>query len=187
MSRQVDQLYVKHSNAKEVAETLRSYVSSIGKRFVPHPKYKLDGIEQTLRILIKKKRKFLLLPVGYWTAVWESVEDVDFADPDIARYLASELKTESLWLNLDENYNLWAFQRFSGDRLVSENFSPKSYFLGDQECQNRFRFKSCFEFADELNAKLDLPEFLTGIGAIEKRMTRNQKIVRLICKVDAKA
>jgi hypothetical protein len=175
MSKNVQQLYVQHSDADEVTAAIREYVTTIGKRFRPHPKYQLDGIEQEVRILIKTKRRFVIYQEREWVVVWEAMDYGDFADPDIARHLGQKLETTAIWLDFDDNHNIWAFQEFHCDTLACEIFLPESYFLGHHDATDFDEYGSCHKVADKFNAKRDLPEFLTSISRVRERMKRSKK------------
>lgn len=178
MSRSVDQMFVKHKDPQDVASSLEDYVSTIGKAFYRHPRYQLNGVEEVLRILIKRKREFAIYSKSDWTVVWELVEQSTFADPDIVRHLASKLSTTAIWINYDENFNIWAYQEMAGETLVGEQFLPESYFLGAHELNDRFNYGSCMDVSEAFNSKHDLPEFLTGIGSIKSRVSSSKKFLR---------
>jgi hypothetical protein len=184
MSLIVEQIFVRHSNVNAVSDSLREYVRTIGKEFRPHPKYRLDGVEQVLRILIKRSRKFILYGNKNWVIVWEALKDGGFADPEIARHLARDLRTDAIWIDFDDNYNIWAFQHFAANKLSREKFLPKCYFEGDENAEDHLDdYGSCHTVAEEFNATLNLPEFLTGIEKMQKRMEKNGKIKLIECKL----
>lgn len=127
----VSQLFVLGSSVPKVAVCLRTCCAAQKPRSPRHVRVS-RGAKQVLQYLqrSKKQRRFHLTPPqDGWICLWEEVDYTDFADPRIAYQLSAELHTETFWLDLNEDYNVWAFQHFSKGKVVAqEHQQPKSYF-----------------------------------------------------------
>lgn len=192
MSVRVDQLFIKTAEAGDVESALREYVAKHGKRFVPHKKYLLEGIRQTLAILVGKRRKFVVLGDTEWSVVWEKVEYSEFADPAIGQFLSKALGVETLWLEVNEDYNLFAYQHFSKGRLVEEVFLPKIYFTRKWETEEPDpsaleAYGYCLDFATQLQKQLQLPHFLKTPAILDRSARLKRKAVEFAVFVNAKA
>jgi hypothetical protein len=187
MSLRVDQIFVKCQDTNLVSQSIHTYVSTIGKNFSPNPNAKLDGVEQTLRYSIKRKREFLLYTKNYWTVVWEKVDYSEFSDPAIAQFLSDVIGTETIWLKFDDDFNIWAFQKYNKGIVVESQFLPKSYFLGQTDSPDLFSYGSCHEFADEFNQLNQLPAFLVTFPVLERQKKLYASLQNIICKLPVKA
>jgi hypothetical protein len=171
MSIRIDQIYVQTPDHALVETLLSQYVKEFANQFVQCSTIRLDGIEQVLSALVRKKHEFRLYADTKWTAIWEVVHRIDFADPSIAKYLSEHTKRESLWIKADEDYNIWAHQIFLYGIIEIESFFPESYFSGDHESEKRWDYGSCIEFADAFNSARNLPLFMESLWAIERNRT----------------
>lgn len=139
MALRTEQIYVHTSQPTAAIMALRAYVETHGRRFIPHPEVRLDGVKQVLANLIGKKRSFWTYFERDWLVVWESVAETAFADPAVAQYLSKTLQCESIWLKVDEDYNIWAEQVFRNGDVVEEQFLPVTYFRDDAQKRDKAR------------------------------------------------
>ena len=183
MSQKSQQIFVRTGDPKRVELAVRRYVDIFSNRFMSCSRYHLHGVEQVLKALIRKKRHFWLLGQGDWTAIWEVVESTSFADPSVAKFLASELQTQAIWAKLDVDYNIWAYQIYESDSISEETYLPESYFLGDEESPSRYDYGSCLDAAGDFNSSRSLPEFLTSLSDLDENSRRAEELVKIVCKL----
>lgn len=184
MSLHADQLFVKSKSLDAVVEFVRKYVSEYGTRFVPHSHVKLDGVEQTLKGLIRRRRKFILYNKKEWTVIWERVHYSSFADPDIAKFVSKQLETKAIRIDFDDNYNIWAYQVFDRGEVVDESFLPESYFVGDHEATDFDEYGSCHDFAEEFNSHWQLPAFLVTLSQLERSPSKFRGLTEIKCQLN---
>jgi hypothetical protein len=157
---------------------LVKYVETYSNQFIQCSSVRLAGVEQVLSALVRKKRDFRLFADSEWTVIWEVIESTDFADPAVAHFLSAEADVETIWVKPDDDYNIWAFQVFRNGTSTSEAFLPTSYFSGDTDSAERFRYGSCWEHAEAFNSSRDLPLFLSTLPTLERYRVR-----KLACKL----
>ena len=87
MTTSVQQMFVRSSSKEQVAACLREYVDEYTNQFIQCSTVLLQGVQQVLAALVRKKRDFRLCTVGDWTVVWEIVDHTEFADPSITRVI----------------------------------------------------------------------------------------------------
>ena len=95
------------------------------------------------------------------------------------------MRTEAIWLKIDYDFNIWAFQVFESGVTVAEDFLPESYFKGDPESENRYDYGSCGEQAEAFNATRSLPLFLETIPSIERKASDSKNVTKLTCRIPA--
>jgi hypothetical protein len=188
MALRVSQMYVQSSNVRDVAGALREYCRIHRLRFVRHARYRIDGIRQVLSYLSKsrKQRRFLLLPpTGNWITLWEQVDYSDFADPSVVQFLSLTLLTRTLWAELNDDYNIWAYQIFERGELVKEQFHPECYFLkrGKQQLQDLDAPPGCHRAAEKFNRRLKLPYFLFSPAQLAQDRRLASTVVRVIGRI----
>ena len=181
MTKSANQIFVRCSNSERVADALRNYVDKYADQFIPCSSVLLEGVKQVLAALTKKKRVFKLCSNGEWTVIWEVVHYSDFADPSVARFVSEQLRTEAIWIYMDYDYNIWAFQDFVEGEVASEIFLPETYFNGLPESEQRFDYGSCYDHADAFNATRSLPLFLESVTSAERRAVVRRKITTIKC------
>lgn len=169
MALRIQQLFLQTSNIENAIHCLRSCSRARGNTFAPHPKYKLSGVEQTLKSLVRKFRRFVLMPPsnGYCT-VWEIVDHAEFADPGLAQCLSECIQAKSIWIKLDEDFNIWAYQVYQSGRLEDELFRPEDYFLGRTESGDFRSYGKCHTFAETFGRSNNLPHFLLTVPQLER-------------------
>jgi hypothetical protein len=189
MSNRFAKMYVKTKSIDGVVSEIKSCVTKNGKRFVRHRKYRLEGIRQTLAFVVGKRRRFLLEETKGWVVVREIVMHTEFADPLLAKWLSTKLKTESLWLKVNEDYNIWAFQRFEHGKLVDENFRPEGYFLAKNaeqaESSDLDSYGWCGDFASRFEKKLKLPDLYLTLAQLKRMPKRFAKVRKIEARIPA--
>lgn len=183
MPKSVQQLFVCSSQADTIQTLLGEYVSLYSNSFVQCSDVLLVGVQQVLAGLVRNKRHFTLYQSDDWTVIWEVVERSEFADPSIVKFLSKRLETEAIWVKIDHDYNLWAFQCFVDGEIQSEAFLPESYFAGFPDSDNRFDYGYCGKQAEEFNAIRSLPLFLETIPSIERKPAIARQLRRIVCKI----
>lgn len=183
MDGSVEQIFVKCHDKNAVEAAIREYVAEYGNKFVPCTSTHLNGTQQVLNALVRKKRVFRLLTEQDWTVVWEIVSGIDFADPFVSKFLSTRLQTDSIWVSYDYDNNIWANMTFRSGGLVSETFLPQSYFEGFPDSDSRFDYGSCNDTAYEFNRDRSLPFFLEGTASIERNSKLSKNLSKLICKL----
>jgi hypothetical protein len=186
MSHSVQQLFVQSSRSDLIENFLREYVECHGNAFVQCSSIRLKGVEEVLRALIRSKREFRLYTANDWTTIWEIVHHTDFADPAIARFLSEKLRLHSIWMKLDDDYNIWAYQEFIEGKVKAECFLPKSYFDGNPEEEDRNRYGSCFDRAEAFDSTRSLPLFLQSTVSIARQPKLEKQLRRFAFKLPPK-
>lgn len=183
MSRKIQQLFIHHGDLSRVAELLEEFVNKYSNNFKQCSKVHLHGVEQVLTNLITKKRVFKIYNDQEWTTIWEVVHHTAFADPFVAKFLSEKLKTQAIWIKLDEDYNIWSYQIFDSGKTIEEQFLPESYFLGEEESDDRFQYGSCFKFAERFNHSRKLPAFLASYDHLEQKTKAAPHFKSLVCSL----
>lgn len=178
----VSQLFVLGSSVAEVAACLRACCAAQKPRCPRYVRVS-RGAKQVLKYLqrSKRQRRFLIAPPqDGWICLWEVVDYADFADPRIAYWLSTGLRTETMWLDLNEDYNVWAFQHFSLGTLIAQEHQPESYFTSSAtDPEEMDSCPWCHDVAEEFNRSAKLPYFLVSLAAV-KRMKRLAASIRKV-------
>lgn len=183
MTKRAQQIYMKTTDAPMLEGLLAEYADTFANEFVQCSSVRLEGVAQVLASLVRKKREFLLYIGAEWTVIWEIVEHTDFADPSVARFLSEKTDRESIWVKLDDDFNIWAYQVFRRGASSSEAFLPESYFSGNAESEDRFNYGSCNELAESFNSTRDLPLFLQSSQTLERNRKISNDFRKVICKL----
>lgn len=180
----LDQIYLRANDTERPAAVIREYCSQRGAQFVPHQRYRLEGVKQVLGLIAhRRKRRYYLLPTcGDWVCVWEVVDHSTFADPGLVCFLSEALHSMALWLTIDQGYNMWAYQVFANGRLEEEVFLPEEYFLGNTEA-DLDTYGDCHDFAGEFNGRMHLPHFLMSPRELDRQKEVKSLVVKLECPI----
>lgn len=181
MSGSSQQMFLRHTDVGQVTKALRAHVSEHTNEFLQCAPYTF-GVDEVLAGLLRTKREFWLLQRSVWTVIWEVVYGTGFVDPAIAKILSRDLETEAIWFKIDDNYNIWANQTYSGGELSEEVFLPITYFEGDPESDLRNSYGSCREFADDFNESRELPCFLMTPNQVERDRRLASMITKVVCR-----
>lgn len=184
MALRVEQVYVFSRKTEEVVQALRECSRIRGRRFSPHPRYRLTGIKEVLRHLVTGKRCFLVAPPKYgWICIWEIADCAEFADPGLVSCLSNVLGVRTLWVALHDDYNIFAYQVFDAGILEEEVFRPEDYFLGKIEGGDYESYGSCHRLAEDLNRRLKLPYFLLTVPAMQRRQSLTRSVKKVIANL----
>ncbi len=183
MPKAVEQIFVHSTQIDRVKELLREYVDLYSNQFIQCSSVLLLGVQQVLAGLVRNRRKFNLQVTDGWTVIWEIVHRTEFADPSIVKFLSQRLNTETIWVKIDHDYNLWAFQCFRNGEAESEAFLPVSYFEGLPESEARFDYGDCGDAAEAFNAQRSLPLFLLTVAWVERMPGIHRNMETLVCKL----
>jgi hypothetical protein len=183
MSKHIDQIYVQSDDLATIGAALTEYCRQYEFSFAEHPRANLDGIRQTLEFLKNHRRNrcfWLLPPVRGWVCMWEVVDNTQFADHEVARFLSEVLGCTAYWIILDEDYNIWAFQRFEKGNREDELFRPEEYFSSASKEGDFDSYGLCFGLAEAFNRDLDLPHFLLSMPDLMRQKNLKSSITRLM-------
>ena len=185
MSLRIGQIYIQSESLPNVEKAILDCCRKIRTKFIPHQKYQLEGVRQALKCIIKTKRRYYVCPPkDGWICMWEVIKyGATLADPGITCCLSHTLHSKSLWLNLNQDCNTWAYQLFEKGRLKEELFLPEDYFLGNIASGNLNSYGSCLEFATIFKNKMNLPYFLLTIPQLERKKKLLDSVVKIIARV----
>lgn len=183
MSLRTMQMFVRSTDVKSIINSLRDYVAVEGKTVHRQAHRRLEGIERMLRLFVDQTRVFLLYSQDAWISIWEVVERLEFADPSIARFLSMEHNTDAMWVKLDEDFNIWAYQVFRCGKLIEERFLPESYWVRGRDEGDLCDYGSCMKKADKFEKKWRLSSFLVTLAAIKREPRKFKTMVKIICKL----
>jgi hypothetical protein len=184
MALRVEQVYVFSRKTEEVVLGLRECSRIRGRNFSPHPRYRLTGVKEVLRRLVTGKRRFLVAPPKYgWVCIWEIAGRAEFADRGLVSCLSNVLGVRTLWVALNDEYNIYAHQVFDRGILEEEMFRPEDYFLGKVEGGDYGSYGSCHSLAEDLNRRLKLPHFLLTVPAMQRRQSLTRSVRKVVANL----
>jgi hypothetical protein len=121
-------LYVEAADRWSVVEVLTTFMTARGFASSNKAPSEISG-----RIMIPEKRRrhfFIVSPQNDWITIWEDPRY--FADRDLARVLARELSTRSVWIEVSGNGVGWARGVYMGEQTVEEQFeATETMFYGE--------------------------------------------------------